>query len=641
MSHHRSTDGGYLLDQDRVLTLQEMASIHNPYVHIYRTAMERWAAGDNIGALRIKMADTSHLDYRYNRPTASEIAVMLPGTGEEVTYGKRDIVVQLQNGPFRRVSELNSNYCALRYPMLFTSGEPGWHEHMLHINSVYVSILCSSRIFSGRERRITQREYYAYRVHISVNESGVLHRAGCLFQEYIVDAYAQIEYSRLLWFCLNQKQIRVDSYSAIQNAAENGDDLNNVGQRVVLPSSFIRGPRQMYQLYHDAMAIVRTCGKPDLFITMTCNPRWPELTEALLPGQDAQDRPDLVARVFKLKLNEMLEDLYKSYVFSDVVGHVHVVEFQKRGLPHAHILLILDRNHKPHTTDVVDQMVSAEIPDQTLFPDLYKTVVSFMLHGPCGPTNPNSSCMQDGRCTKWYPRQYTEKTSFDKEGFPLYQRSSTGFTVVRGRHEFCNCDVVPFNRYLSAKFNCHINVEVATAVTAVKYLFKYVYKGHNRAAYQMVDDDDNDQQRARNEIDDFVDARYISAPPESVYRILSFPMHDHKPSVERLALHEKDNHFVTYDPLEETSEDVLSREGIKDTSLTAFFNVCTKYPDLTENLLYPDVPSKFVLKITNGKKEWRLCRRGTSVGRVCFCPPSAGERYYIRMLLYHSRSYLL
>jgi hypothetical protein len=310
------------------------------------------------------------------------------------------------------------------------------------------------------------------------------------------------------------------------------------------------------------MAIVRACGKPDLFITMTCNPKWPELTEALLPGQTAQDRSDLAARVFKLKLDELLRDLYKSHVFGNVLGHVHVIEFQKRGLPHAHILLILERDHKPNPTDIVDQMVSAEIPDHTLFPDLYETIVSFMLHGPCGTISPKSSCMQDGKCTKRYPRQYTKQTLFDENGFPLYQRSSNGFTVVKGRHEFTNADVVPYNLYLSAKFNCHINVEVATTVTAVKHLFKYVYKGHDRTAYWMVRDENNNNERqARNEIDDFVDARCISAP-ECVYRILSFPMHDHKPYVERLALHEKDNNFVTFDPLDETSEDVLLRQGI-------------------------------------------------------------------------------
>jgi PIF1-like helicase len=149
----------------------------------------------------------------------------------------------------------------------------------------------------------------------------------------------------------------------------------------------------------------------------------------------------------------------------------------------------------------------------------------------------------------------------------------------------------------------------------------------------MVDDDNDvhDVQRPRNEIDEYIDARYVSAP-ECVHRILSFSMHDHKPSVVRLAVHEQDTHTVTYDPLEETYEDILSRE---DTSLTAFFEACAKYPDLTANLLYPDAPSKFVLKTIDRKKVWEIRQKGNAVGRVYFCTPSAGERYYVRMLLYH------
>jgi Helitron helicase-like domain at N-terminus len=136
----------------------------------------------------------------------------------------------------------------------------------------------------------------------------------------------------------------------------------------------------MYQLYHDTMVIVRKCGKPDLFITMTCNPKWPEIVEALLPGQVPQDRPDIVARVFKLKLNALLDDLYKSNVLGHTVAHAHVIEFQKRRLPHAHILIILDHNDKPRTAAVVDQMVSAEIPDPTQFPELVTLRYHRLLH---------------------------------------------------------------------------------------------------------------------------------------------------------------------------------------------------------------------------------------------------------------------
>ena len=70
---------------------------------------------------------------------------------------------------------------------------------------------------------------------------------------------------------------------------------------IILPSSHTGSPRQQAQAYQDALAIVRKHGKPDLFITMTCNPKWPEITKHLLGNQTSTNRPDVVARVFQLK----------------------------------------------------------------------------------------------------------------------------------------------------------------------------------------------------------------------------------------------------------------------------------------------------------------------------------------------------
>ena len=49
----------------------------------------------------------------------------------------------------------------------------------------------------------------------------------------------------------------------------------------ILPSKYIGSPRYMQQYYQDAMAIMRKTEKSDLFITMTCNPKWKELKEVL------------------------------------------------------------------------------------------------------------------------------------------------------------------------------------------------------------------------------------------------------------------------------------------------------------------------------------------------------------------------
>lgn len=120
----------------------------------------------------------------------------------------------------------------------------------------------------------------------------------------------------------------------------------NIDKKLILPSSFTSSPRHMHQLYQDAMSVVRAFGKPDLFKTMTCNPNLPEKQNELLKSQSANDRPDIIVRVFRIKLKLLLEDLLKNHVLGKTIAHVYVIEFQKRVLPHAHILLILDQKDK-------------------------------------------------------------------------------------------------------------------------------------------------------------------------------------------------------------------------------------------------------------------------------------------------------
>ncbi|CAG8592648.1 27903_t:CDS:2 [Dentiscutata erythropus] len=87
----------------------------------------------------------------------------------------------------------------------------------------------------------------------------------------------------------------------LQDSLQAGlSNASDVGRHVVLPSSFMGGPCDMYQRYQDAMALVQTYGKPDIFITITCNPRWPEIIKELMPLQTLQDRPDLADKIHNL-----------------------------------------------------------------------------------------------------------------------------------------------------------------------------------------------------------------------------------------------------------------------------------------------------------------------------------------------------
>jgi len=127
---------------------------------------------------------------------------------------------------------------------------------------------------------------------------------GRLFHQYLVDQWAKIEMGRLNYLKNNQQKLRIDLYSGLMDIMQNLGETKDIGKSILLPSSFAGGDRHMTQLYQDAMSIVRTYGKPDLFITFTCNPAWPEIQAELLPHQKPNDRPDLIARVFKQKLRK-------------------------------------------------------------------------------------------------------------------------------------------------------------------------------------------------------------------------------------------------------------------------------------------------------------------------------------------------
>ncbi|XP_076935521.1 uncharacterized protein LOC143602212 [Bidens hawaiensis] len=196
------------------------------------------------------------------------------------------------------------------------------------------------------------------------------------------------------------------------------------------------------------MTLVQDDGKADIFLTMTCNPHWPEICDNLKPGQTAQDRQDLVSRVFRAKLEDLKEQLFKKHVLGAIKDHVHVIEFQKRGLPHAHFLLVMYPHHKIHTPDQYDIFVCAEIPDPQTHPILHNLVVAHMMHGPCGHLKPTSHCMEGEKkkCQSRYPKQFNENTTKGEDAYPLYRKRNTGMQVQVRNSTLDNRWVVPYNR---------------------------------------------------------------------------------------------------------------------------------------------------------------------------------------------------
>ncbi|XP_060170896.1 uncharacterized protein LOC132601854 [Lycium barbarum] len=144
----------------------------------------------------------------------------------------------------------------------------------------------------------------------------------------------------------------------------------------------------------DAIALVQRFRRPDIFLTITCNPSWAEIEENLLSTDKAQNRPELICRVFRAKIEELKKDILKNHIFGKVAAFMYTVEFQKRGLPHAHFLIILDDNYKILNPEAYDRFVCAEFPNPEINPHLYKLVTQHMIHGPCGQLDPTCPCMK-------------------------------------------------------------------------------------------------------------------------------------------------------------------------------------------------------------------------------------------------------
>ena len=140
---------------------------------------------------------------------------------------------------------------------------------------------------------------------------------------------------------------------------------------MILPRNFPGSDRDVQARSLDAMTLVQRYGTPDYFVTMTCNPYWEEITNELSEGQTPQDRPELVARVYHAKLLDLHNRLIKKKHFGEVVAYAHVMDIQKRGLPHEHFLLIMAKKDKLSTPDDFDTHISAEIPDKDKYPVLH------------------------------------------------------------------------------------------------------------------------------------------------------------------------------------------------------------------------------------------------------------------------------
>ncbi|CAN0839973.1 ATP-dependent DNA helicase PIF1 [Linum grandiflorum] len=289
---------------------------------------------------------------------------------------------------------------------------------------------------------------------------------------------------------------------------------------------------------------------------------------------------------------------------------MHTVEFQKRGLPHVHIIIWLADCDKPKTPLLVDKIISAELPNPLLDPVGYEAVTKFMLHGPCGDARPSCPCMKDGKCSKFFPKPFVSETTFDDNGYVTYRRRLTDVSAIKSGAILDNGYVVPYNRDLLVKYQAHLN-----------YLFKYITKGPDRS--EVTTENSN-----LDEISQYLDCRSISSY-EAIWRLFSFQIHERTPSVFILIVHLPGQQQLTFQEGQPLGA-IVNRPDITKTMLTEWFTLNRTCPS-ARKYTYADITHAF--KWNPDFSQWTVRKKGFAIGRVASVPPKCGDGLYLRMLL--------
>ena len=129
--------------------------------------------------------------------------------------------------------------------------------------------------------------------------------------------------------------------------------------------------------------------------------------------------------------------------------------------------------------------------------------------------------------------------------------------------------VVPHNLYLCVAYNAHINIEVCNTIGAVKYLFKFVYKGSDKITFSFNLPENTSNINSNDEINKFIDARYISAS-ESIWRIFQYDLNSQNPNTVRLPVHLENQQLIIFKEKDNLNQ-VVNKDV--DTQLTSFFKL--------------------------------------------------------------------
>ena len=342
------------LDIQIVREMQHMLHDQNPIVQEFKTAMERHAA-TTYNFTIVLQADRTVAGLhpgQLNVPENPEVAALLVGHA----VNGRDIVIQSRTGGLERVNELHCKYDALQYPLMFPTGQDGFHINIHKTDPGTRQTLST---------KVSCNEFYTQRFMRKQGQTNHLLEYRDLANQYAVDDQAKVEGTRLLFHRLHNQQHRTETLAGLRDGISEDLGTANMGQVFILPSSYTGGARHMAEKLQDTHCYVKEYGTPDIFATMTCDPKNPGISRYQHDGQQSSHVHDVAARWFNQQVVTLMDALNKGDIFGPVQAYLYTVEWQKRGLPHIHLVVWLKEKLQPSDTDSV---ISAkfQILQQTL-----------------------------------------------------------------------------------------------------------------------------------------------------------------------------------------------------------------------------------------------------------------------------------
>jgi len=473
--YHRIRDNRMDNSAIRWILYDGFDDTHRPHETQARSLPPLWIAAVQSALLRVNPLTQRIITLRQSNVDllTSTASVIIEDSGTQeiaaiISYENttaaelkpRSLIITLTNSRPQQIPTVSRLWEPLAYPLFFPSGTLGWgvsNELSATQTQTYNSDVPTTQIWHYRAMLLREQRFAIF---------------GRLTNEYVVDMFSRDLECRLHYIRTNQQRIRAAEEDALLMDRNDVNDAENI----YLPASFLGSWRWCSNQISDSLAIAAAYGPPTFFITMTCNADWPEIRSQLRPGQNYTDIPVVVCRVFKQKLNKLFQCLRHMFPHAGSLLYIlHCIEFQKRGLPHAHILI-------KYTFDClqpqdIDNVITARIPDD---PSDANIVRKFMLHSnhPSAviSTQPPDAAHPLRYCERWrnncrvcrfgYPKDLRESTFIDTHGRVHYARPSSGDERV-----------VPHCLPLLRKFLCHLNFELAGSGHLFQYLFKYIHKG--------------------------------------------------------------------------------------------------------------------------------------------------------------------